>query len=79
MTNVVCIFISMWAITLSVLQYRAMREPLDVGRIAEVPTLFLCRKNKNQKLFVQGCWRSKFNYGNEKQQIYKKVTKLIVS
>lgn len=44
MTNVVCAFISAWAITLSVLQYRAMREPLDVGRMAEVPTLFLCRK-----------------------------------
>lgn len=63
-------FISAWAIALSVLQYRAMREPLDVGRAAEVPTLFLCRhpnpeltQNNHPFLGTNGQ-----NYdGNEKQ------------
>ncbi|KOO68643.1 hypothetical protein ACU52_06455 [Xylanibacter rarus] len=68
MTNVVCIFISAWAITLSVLQYRAMREPLDVGRTAEVPTLFLCRKKFNTKNYpFEGAGGDLFYCGYENE------------
>ena len=47
-----CIYISAWASTLLVQQYRAMRRPQSVGRVTRVPTLFLCRKNNTKQIFI---------------------------
>ena len=51
------IFISAWASTLLVLQYRAMREPLDVGRATRiVPTSSFCAVTKKEKFaFWERC------------------------